>query len=317
MKKTIVLNLLAIMLLTGCNVGFSEGEVRSVGMLVETTIHDQAWGQKGYKGLLKIKEEYDVDVYFKEGIKNQSDVNKAVDELVNKGVNVIFGHSSIYGEYFKSIHEDFPEVHFVYFNGGYSAENVTSLNFSADAMGFFGGVVAGSMTKSNQVGLIAAHEWQPEVEGFYEGVKYINPEAKVNFSFVGGWDDTERAMKLYDRMAKQGTDVFYPAGDGFNPPMIQQIQNDGHYAIGYVSDQSSLGKGTVLTSTVQHVEKLYKIAMERLMKGNLPGEVLTFDFQDGAISMGKFSPNVPEEVKDQVNNMVDNYVETGELPTEK
>ncbi|MFG6118122.1 BMP family ABC transporter substrate-binding protein [Thalassobacillus sp. B23F22_16] len=317
MKKIIILNLIAIMLLAGCNIGFTEGEIRSVGMLVETTIHDQAWGQKGYKGLMNIQEEYDVDVYFKEGIKSQLDVNKAVDELTDKGVNVIFGHSSTYGEYFKEIHEEYPEVHFVYFNGGYAADNVTSLNFSAVAMGFFGGVVAGNMTSTDQVGLIAAHEWQPEVEGFYEGVKYSNPEAIVNFSFVNSWDDTNRAMDLYDQMAQQGADVFYPAGDAFNPPMIQQIQNDGLYAIGYVSDQSSLGEGTVLTSTVQHVEELYMIAIEKLMDGSLPGEVLTFDFQDDAISMGKFSPNVPEDVREEVNQMVNTYIETGKLPTQR
>nr|WP_205093356.1 BMP family ABC transporter substrate-binding protein [Thalassobacillus pellis] len=313
-----VLSLPVLMLaLTGCNNSLGEGKVHSVGMLVETTIHDQAWGKKGYEGLLKIQDKYNVDIYFKEGVKNQQQVNKAVDELVAKGVNVIFGHSSVYGEYFKSIHEAYPDVHFIYFNGGFAAENVTSLNFSGEAMGFFGGVVAGGFTKTNQVGLIAAHEWQPEVEGFYEGVKYQNPEAEVNIAFVHSWENTERAMKYYERMKEKGVDVFYPAGDDFNPPLIQRIQEDGKYAIGYVSDQSSLAEHTVLTSTVQHVDQTYVLAIERLINGELPGDTMVFDFQEGAITMGKYSDAVPDQLKENVKEMVATYKKSGELPRDK
>ncbi|RWZ55337.1 BMP family ABC transporter substrate-binding protein [Halobacillus fulvus] len=285
-------------------------------MLVETTIHDQAWGQKGYKGLQAIQEEYDLDVYIKEGVQSYADTFQSVEELSSQGVNVVFGHSNVYGNHFQQLHQSFPDIHFIYFNGEFTAENVTSLNFSAQAMGFFGGMVAGEMTETDQVGLIGVFEWQPEIEGFYEGVKYQNPEADIELAFTNSWEDKDYAMTVYERMKNQGADVFYPAGDLFNIPLINQIRKDGYYAIGYVSDQSSVAENTVLTSTVQKVDVVYKLAMERLMNDELPGKSVTFDFQEGAIAMGEYSPNVPDDLRQQVSQAVDNYIETGSLPNE-
>ncbi|MFD2924260.1 BMP family ABC transporter substrate-binding protein [Halobacillus naozhouensis] len=312
--SSLLILILALMMLTGCQYAFVSGHTDKVGMLVETTIHDQAWGQQGYKGLQLIQEEYGVDVYFKEGVKTAPQTAQAVAELVDKGVTVIFGHSSVYGNYFRDLHEAYPDVHFIYFNGQFSADNVTSLNFSADAMGFFGGMIAGEMTETNKVGLVAAFEWQPEVEGFYEGVKFQNPDAKVDIAFTNSWEDTEKALALYRQMEEDGADVFYPAGDIFNIPMIQAAQDDGHYAIGYVTDQSSIARNTVLTSTVQRVDRVYNIAMNRYVEGELPGDVLSFDFQEGTIEMGTYSPMVPEDFQKKMEKVVQKYKEIGRLP---
>ncbi|WP_370551158.1 BMP family ABC transporter substrate-binding protein [Halobacillus sp. GSS1] len=285
-----------------------------VGMLVETTIHDKAWGQQGYKGLQSIQEEYGVDIYIKEGIRTYKDTADAVDEFASKGIDVIFGHSSLYGNHFRELHEVYPEMDFVYFNGQFSAENVTSLNFDAQAMGFFAGMVAGEMTKTDRVGIIGAFEWQPEIEGFYEGVIYQNPNSEVDISLTNSWENTEMALMYYESMKEEGADVFYPAGDVFNVAVIEQAQNDGNYAIGYVEDQSAVAENTVLTSTVQKVDEVYKIAMERYMNDDLPGEMLTFDFQEGAIKMGEYSPSIPEDFHSRMTEVVETYKETGELP---
>ncbi|WP_328515375.1 BMP family ABC transporter substrate-binding protein [Halobacillus yeomjeoni] len=316
--KIINLFLLMIILIiiSGCNYISKTGEQKQVGMLVETTIHDQAWGQQGYMGLQSIQDEYGVDIYFKEGIKSYADTVQAVNQLAERGVQVIFGHSNIYGKHFQSIHKQYPEIHFIYFNGQFSAENVTSLNFSATAMGYFGGMVAGEMTETNEIGIIAAYEWQPEVEGFYEGVMYQNPEAEVHISYTNDWEGTEKALMLYEQMEEKGVDVYFPAGDIFNIPVIHEVQKDQHYAIGYVSDQSGVAENTVLTSTVQKVPVVYTLAMERYVQGDLPGKALHFDFQQGAIELGEFSPEVPDPFRMEIERAVEKYIETGKLPNE-
>ncbi|SDL98484.1 BMP family ABC transporter substrate-binding protein [Sediminibacillus halophilus] len=304
------------LLAAGCST-LGGGEINRVGMLVENSIHDQTWGNKGYQGLLKIKEEYDVDVYFKEGIQTQQDVNRAVEEFSNQGINLIFGHSSNYGKMFDEINEAYPDIHFVYFNGGYTGDNLTSVNFNSHAMGFFSGMVAGKMTSTNNVGLIGAFEWQPEIEGFYEGVNYQNPEADVHMNFVNSWDDSGRALDLLDQMSTQDVDVFYPTGDQFSVQVINKVKEKGLYAIGYVTDQASLGKNTVLTSTVQHVDDIYLQTAEAFNEGNLTGDVKTYDFQDGGITMGEFSPEVPESFVEEIQDAIDRYKDTGLLPNEQ
>ncbi|WP_232824328.1 MULTISPECIES: BMP family ABC transporter substrate-binding protein [Paraliobacillus] len=318
MKKAIfylfILLLITIPLLTSCS---SNGEIEKVGMLVEHSVNDQTWGSEGYQGLLQIKDQFNVDVYFKEGIQTQSDVNRSVEEFVQQGVNIIFGHSSIYGKYFDVIHTSYPDVQFVYFNGGYEGENLTSLNFNSNAMGFFAGMVAGKMTKTNEVGIIGAYEWQPEIEGFYEGVKYQNPDANISMNFVNDWDNVDRALEIFSVMNEESVDVFYPAGDSFSLEVIKEIQEHNKYAIGYIIDPSDIVGATVLTSTLQHVDKLYLSAAELFDKNELSGGIFTYDFQDDVISLGEFSPDVPDAYRKKIEQEIEAYINTGLLPNEK
>lgn len=69
-------------------------------------------------------------------------------------------------------------------------------------MGFFGGMVASHMTKTNKIGIIAAFEWQPEVEGFYEGAIFENGDVEVDIKYVGQWDDDGTALKILGKMMR-------------------------------------------------------------------------------------------------------------------
>ncbi|WP_170289662.1 BMP family ABC transporter substrate-binding protein [Cytobacillus depressus] len=295
----------------------SSGKLKKAGLLVPDTINDQVWGTKGYKGMLKIQSLHNIEVFYKEGMNTELVVERAVKEFDQKGVNIIFGHGNEYAEYFNHISPNYPHIHFVSFNGDAENSNTTSLNFEGYAMGFFGGMIAGHMTKPNKIGIIAAYEWQPEIEGFYEGANYENQDVDVMIEYVGNWDDGKKAIELLDKLMKKGIDVVYPAGDGFNVPVIERVKEAGHYAIGYVSDQSDLGESAVLTSTIQRVDYLYEVVADRFDKGELSSGNLSFDFQDDVISLGKFSSDVDPEFIVEINHDIEKYKKTGKLPNEK
>lgn len=317
MKKTIMAIILLMLLLTACGQTTPDNGEQKVGLLVPDTVSDQVWGTKGYKGLLRIQTEYDLDVYYKEGIHTDSSIKKAVEEFHKDGVTLIFGHGSEYAQTFNTIASEYPDIHFVCFNSEVQADNVTSLNFEANAMGFFGGMVAGHMTETNTIGIIAAFEWQPEVDGFFEGVLHENPDAKVLIDYTQDWDDPDRALAILDNMLMQEVDVVYPAGDGFNVPVINSLKEKGLYAVGFVSDQYDLGENTVITSTVQHIPALYELVASRYFAGDLNSGNLYFDFKDDVISLGQFSPLVSQEYQESIHEHIEEYKKSGLLPNEK
>ena len=308
--------LIILLSLFGCGQPVASGELEKVGLLVTETIDDKVWGAKGYKGLLKIQSELDVDVYYKEGMKDETSIREAIDEFDNNGVNLIFGHGSEFANYFNEISSDYPDIHFVLFNGKANGENITSLNFDSNAMGFFGGMVAGEMTKSNKIAVLAAFEWQPEIDGFFEGAYYQNENVEVDIQFVQDWNDAEVALALLDQMIADGVDIVYVAGDGYNIAVIEKLKEEGLYAIGFVSDQSDLGKGTVLTSTVQHVDTLYEVVAKEFNNGNLKNGELYYDFKDEVISLGTFSPLVDEQFKSEIMDSIEEYKKSGLLPNQ-
>lgn len=317
MFKRIITFLLCLLLLPGCENSMNTGQLKKAGLLVPETINDQVWGTKGYKGLLKVQSKFDVEVYYKEGMNSKAVVERAVKELDQKGVNLIFGHGNEFGGFFDEISKSYPDIHFVSFNSEANSPQTTSLNFDAYAMGFFGGMVAAHSTKTNQLGVIAAYDWQPEVRGFQDGAKFQNGMSEVSIKYVGSWDDKEKAMHMLKELIKNDVDVVYPAGDGFNVPIIESMKERGLFVIGYVSDQSDLGEEAVLTSTVQHVDALYEIVAEKFNNGTLESGNLSFDFEDNVISLGKFSPIVNKEFQKEINGLIQTYIETGKLPEKK
>ncbi|HEX7064483.1 MAG TPA: BMP family ABC transporter substrate-binding protein [Bacillales bacterium] len=319
MRVPLMVGLLAfiVMLLSGCGSHVTAGQLKNVGLLLPKTINEKVWGSKGYKGLLNIGSNFDVEVYYKENINKEEEVKKAIKAFKKKDVNLIFGHSHLYADIFMKLKDQYPRIHFVTFNGEVQGKNITSLHFQGEAMGFFGGMVAAKMSRNHSVGVIAAYPWQPEVDGFIEGAIYQNREVDVHYQYVQDWNDTTKALKILNKMIHKGVDVFYPAGDGYNIPVIQTIKSHGLYAIGYVSDQSNLGKKTVLTSTVQEVDKLYKLVAMKFNEGNLKSGNLYFGFEDGVIKLGTFSPLVPDSYVEKIQDQVDQYIETGKFPYER
>jgi transcriptional activator of comK gene len=315
MLKKSILFAICFFFLTGCGQP-RQNELEKVGLLVPDTISDQVWGTKGYKGLLKIQSSYGIEVFYKEGMNNQEVVREAVKEFSGKGVNLIFGHGSEYEAFFAELNEEYDDIHFVFFNGEAKGDNMTSLNFDSNAMGFFGGMIAGEMTKTNKVGILAAYEWQPEIDGFYEGANYQNPDVHVEIQYVQSWDDVKSALNYTDEMLAEGIDVVYPAGDGYNVPVIERIKEKGQYAIGFVSDQSDLGETTVLTSTIQHVDRLYELVAEKYLNGELESGNLYFDFQDDVIELGKYSPNVDKAFQNKIQEHIEIYRQTDKLPNQ-
>lgn len=308
--------LLSLIFLGGCQVATQSEPQTKVGLLLPHYIDDQGWNSKGYQGLLKIHSSLNVDVFYKEEIDTQKKVIESIEEFVNDGINLIFGHSQFYAPIFMDIKDRYPDVHFITFNGDVAGENITSLHFKGYAMFFFAGMLATEMSETNKVGVIAAFPWQPEVEGFVEGALFQNENIDVKVEYVSSWVDVEKAKTIYQEMVIKNVDVFYPAGDGFHVPIIKEIKKDGLYVIGYVSDHSDIGQSTVLTSTIQHVDDLYEIVTTKFLDNQLGSGNKYFDFAEGVISLGVFSPEVPENIQQLINGAIDYYILTGKLPNE-
>lgn len=314
-KKVLVLIVLVnAFFLISCDQTKTNNKINNVGLLLSGTINDQVWGTKGYKGLLNIQSTYDVEVYYKESIDSATVAERAVEEFKDKGINLIFGHGSEFAEYFNVISTQYPSIHFVSFNGNAKNENTTSVSFKGYEMGYFGGMVAGHMTTTNNIGIIGAFPSQPEIQGFKDGVAYENKKAVVHTEFVNDWDDREKALALMEKVIKKDVDIVYPAGDGFNVDIIEMMKARGQYVIGYVSDQSDFGKMTVLTSTIQHVPALYNKLAADFNQGNLPSGDLSYGMKEDVISLGKFSPKVDEDFIKRIQEDIEHFKETGKLP---
>lgn len=317
MKKIGIFVLLTLigLLLVSCS--DDQGNMKKVGMITESETDDDPWAKKGLEGLQQIEKQYGVDVFFEENIQSEQEVKKTVEEMIHRGVNLIFGHDDSYGKYFTELTKTYPDVHFVYFDGAYTNKRVSSIAIQPHAMSFFAGMIAARMSDSGEVGVIAAHEWQREIEGFLEGVKYQDQDVEVHIKYTEDLSDSGGLESIYENLFKEDVDVFYPAGNDLSEDIIQRAAEDDVYAIGYLDDQSKIDPSTVLTSTIKDIERVYLSIADEWNKNKLDGGVIQYDFADDVVKLGDFNEDIPKRFQQKIENAVQRYTESGLLPYEE
>nr|TXF85934.1 BMP family ABC transporter substrate-binding protein [Alkalicoccus halolimnae] len=299
-------------LINGCS-GQQEEEP-AVGMLMTYGVEDQEWNQQGYNGVMQLQEQLNADVHVKEHIDSFSEAEEAVETLEEEGVTLLFGHGAVYADIFMNIKDDYEHIHFVAFNEHVSGSNITSVQFDGYAMGYFAGMIAAEQSETGSVASIAAYPYQPEVRGFAEGAAAHGAEAALRFT--GSWVDDEEAQLLFDEVTAGGSDIVYPAGDGFHEGIIEKAREQNIFTVGYLNEDFK-EESTVLTSTIQHVEELYIQVAEAYVQGDLESGNHVYDFEDELISLAPFSPEMDEEAVRRVTEAVEYYKETGLLPFEQ
>ncbi len=142
--------LLALFITSGCSEISNSSSLTHVGLLLEDAIDDQGWNSKGYQGLLSIHSKMGIDVSYKEDVNTKGKTEAAIADLANQNVELIFGHGRSFADYFSAAAAEYPQIHFVSFNGHVTGDNVTSLQFDSYAMGYFAGMVSSQMSTSKK-----------------------------------------------------------------------------------------------------------------------------------------------------------------------
>ncbi|WP_414044641.1 BMP family ABC transporter substrate-binding protein [Macrococcus equi] len=291
-------------------------EIKSIGFIFPSSIHDQTWGTEGYKAMLDIVQEYDTNFYIQENIDSDAKTKVVLDKLIQRDVSIIYGQGSEYEKLFNAYAKKYPDVHFVFMNGKSKHKNVTALNLEGYSMGFFAGYLASHESKTHQVGVIGAFESQPEIKGFMEGAHFENKDTIIQASFVKTWGYHKDAQLLTKKMIENDVDIFYPAADGINSEVMSTVKDYNCKAIGYISDQSYLGD-FVLASTIQDISGLYQDIAKSYTEGRLIGGTKYYGMKENITQLHGFSPLVSTSTQEKLEALIDKYKVTDILPNNK
>ncbi|KIV54266.1 BMP family ABC transporter substrate-binding protein [Aneurinibacillus migulanus] len=315
MLKKILL-LLVLLLLVGCllfslvenkkNVPLQKPPFK-VALLLEGKKDDQGWDNQAFKGLQQIERELHAQIIYKQNISTEQVQIAETKKLAEEGYDLIFGNGRSFESIFNRVAPAYPNTHFVFFNGKSNVSNVSAVNFTPESIGYFSGMVAGLMTKTHKVGLIPAYCSMKEIRPFIQAVKEQNKANQVIVQEVNSWNDGSAAVKIAKNMVEQGVDVLVPMGDGFNIDVIMEAHHAKRWAVGYISDQSFVSRGTIITSTVQDVTNVYLQIAQQYKNGLLPEGSLTFDFKNGGQDLAPFGSMVPDPIKSKIKQKLDEY----------
>ncbi|HRE27936.1 MAG TPA: BMP family protein, partial [Anaerolineales bacterium] len=245
-----------------------------VAMVTSGPTNDHGWHQNALEGLQSIEKELGYEIAYSESVESAQQQN-TLRQYAQQGYDLIYCHGYEWGEALKAVAPDFPNVMFVQINATTEGANIVGTNFKFGELGYFAGMAAGMMTENNKIGIVAAQD-APQVTADSDTIKLgalaVNPDADVNVSFVGSWDDVVKGQQVTQAQIDRGVDVLLIIGDAFAPPAIELARSKGIKVIGgWSGDAHDLAPDTVITSAVQDVPGVYLSIARQFGAGTLKG----------------------------------------------
>jgi basic membrane protein A len=248
-------------------------------------------------------------------LENQTTEQETFNSIQTLAANndLVYAFSNTFSPAFETDAPRFPDTQFI----GVEAYTPTLHdNFYATAVdwgasSYVTGVIAGHLTKTDVVGFIGGAEIPPTVQSqnaFEDGVKSVNPQAKVLTNITGNFADVALGKEATAAMIQQNADVIMPwldagvtgayqAGEesGKNPAMFKlTIPDCGAY------------DNVIGTEAVNTVE-ITKTMIEAVVNGDAKPGVAFIGLQDPDLQTVALCPKYEKnkEVADLTQKTID------------
>jgi len=262
--------LLALMIvLVACSLAFGveqKAKPFKIAAIFQTAI-EEPWDGVIHQACLKAKKEMgNIEYEFAEKVA-AADFEKVLREYAERKFDLIVGDAFLAGEEpSRRVAKDYPKIAFAFGSEfGPVAPNYSVFDNWIHEPAYLCGVIAGRMTKSNVLGVVAAipiGEVNRLVNAFKAGALKVNPKVKVKISYIGGWFDPPKAKEAAIAQIEAGADLIYAERFG----VFEACKEKKIMAFGNMSDQNALAPEVVITGPVWDMYPTIKFCIEMVKK---------------------------------------------------
>ncbi len=233
----------------------------------------QKWVGTLHRALSTAKEAGEIEYSFSEKVAN-TDYVRVMREYAESGVQLIVGEAFGISREARKVADDYPEVAFVVGDpGGPHGSNFSVFDNWIHEPCYLMGIIAGSMTKTNKIGMVGGYpigEVNRLFHAFMAGAKSVNPDVEFKVSFIGSWYDPPKAKEFAFAQVETGVDVLYAERAG----VVDAAREKGIIAFGNVNDMNKQENGTdvVVASALWHMENALNYAIGQVKAGTFKAE---------------------------------------------
>ncbi len=284
----------------------SSGKLKVFGAYA--TPIEEPWDGVIHAALNKAKEEGKIDYTYTENIGYSGDMERVLREVCDQQKpDVIFGDAFGNEEAARRVAAEYPNIAFVFGSGlGPADPNFAVFDNWIHEPAYIAGMLAGGLSKSSVVGVVGGYpvpEVNRLVNAFIAGAKETNPDVKVLVSFINSWFDPAAAKEAALAQIDNGADILYAERFG----VIEAAQGKGLFAIGNMSDQSSLAPDYVVTSVVWNMAPTVDYVLKQVAAGSFTSQDLK-DFSMFAKGGATLAPygatdsKIPADLKTKISD---------------
>jgi basic membrane protein A and related proteins len=224
-----------------------------VALLTPGPISDQSWNGGAYQGLLRIRDSLGASISHIQ-TKTPAEFEEQFRQYGSQGYDLVFGHGFEFQDAAKRVGPDHPRTVYVVTSGTSVGANVAGIEFGFADASYLAGMLAGSMTKTNVIGVIGGTELPPVRESFTaftRGAKAVNPKVSVLTSYIGNWDDVSAGREQALAQISRNADVIFQNADAAGLGVFRAARETKKALIvGSNSDQNDVAPEITIASVV-------------------------------------------------------------------
>ena len=246
-----------------------------------------------------------VKTSFTENVSESADAERNFRDMVAQGNKLIFGTTFGYMEPMLKVAADSKDVKFEHATGYKQAENMRTYDSRTYEGAYMAGVIAGKMTKSNTLGVVASipiPEVIRNINSFTLGAQSTNPKIKTRVVWVNEWFNPPKETEAATSLINAGADVLFQNTD--SPAVLKTAQDKGKRAFGWDSDMTTYGPKAHLASAVINWSPYYIKATQEALQGQWKGGGHTWwGVKEGAIDIVSIAEDVPADIKSRLEQI--------------
>ncbi|HEX2780505.1 MAG TPA: BMP family protein [Gemmatimonadaceae bacterium] len=225
-----------------------------VALLTPGPISDRSWNGGAYDGLMRIRDSLGATVSHIQ-TRTPAEFEENFRQYGAQGYDLVFGHGFEFQQAALRAGAEFPQTVYVATSGDQTnGKNVAGMVFAFEDPSYLAGIVAGSLTKSNVIGVLGGTELPPvksSFAAFEQGARSVNPRVRILSSFIGNWDDAAAGKEQALAQISQGADFIFQNADAAGLGIFQAArERKGVYVFGSNSNQNGVAPDVVIGSVV-------------------------------------------------------------------
>jgi basic membrane protein A len=258
-----------------------------VALLTPGPISDKSWNGIAHEGLLAIRDSLGAETSHIQ-TKTPAEFDENFRQYGAQGYDLVIGNGFEYQEAATRVAPSYPNTKYVITSGRVTAANVAGIAFAFEEASYQAGILAGAMTKTNKVGMIAGTELPPvklSFDAFARGAKSVNPKITVVTSYIGNWDDVSAGKEQALAQIAQGADIIFQNADAAGLGVFQAAREKNVLAFGTNADQNSVAPDVIIASVVIDLPKAFLMIAREIQGGTFTGRVINLGVKDDVVRL--------------------------------
>ena len=241
---------------------------------------------------------------FVEGVPEGPDAERVLRDMATQGNKMVFGTTFGYMEPMLKVAADFPDVKFEHATGYKTAPNMRTYDSRTYEGAYMAGVIAGRMTKSNTLGVVASipiPEVIRNINSFTLGAQSSNPNIKTKVVWVNEWFNPPKETEAATALINGGADILFQNTD--SSAVLQTAEKMGKRGFGWDSDMTAYGPKAHLGSAIINWAPYYIKTVGEVLDGKWATGQTWWGVKEGAIDLVSLAADVPEEAKKALDDV--------------